>query len=221
MHIGIDLDNTLISYEGLFHQAGFNRGWLTSPSDSLEVLGKTKVRNQLRAQREGERKWRRVQADVYGRLIRQARCMEYVRPFLTRCQKKNIPISIISHKTQFATEDQDHVDLRQMALSWLTDKGFFSLNSTYDSNRPITRHEHVFFADTRAEKLQLIAQQKCTHFIDDLIEVLTDPAFPEQVQRFWLLPEQDDPELLNRLQDQDLKVCRSWQEVDRAIFADA
>ena len=58
------------------------------------------------------------------------------------------------------------VNLRQAALGWMTAQGFFGTSGF------AVPAENVFFESTRAEKLARIAALGCTHFIDDLEEVL-------------------------------------------------
>jgi hypothetical protein len=41
----------------------------------------------------------------------------------------------------------------------------------------------VLFESTRAEKIERIARLGCTHFIDDLPEVLDDPNIPPGVAK--------------------------------------
>jgi hypothetical protein len=82
---------------------------------------------------------------------------------------------IISHKTQFGHFDPDSVNLREAALGWMDAHGFFH-DGGYD-----IRIENVYFEESRTEKVARIAALDCTCFIDDLEEVLGDPAFPVDV----------------------------------------
>ena len=77
-----------------------------------------------------------------------------------------------SHKTQFG-ERGPAVDLRAAAHHWLATHSI-SLD--------------VYFEPTRAEKLARICALGCSIFIDDLVEVLADPAFPPGVERILFDP---------------------------------
>jgi hypothetical protein len=72
------------------------------------------------------------------------------------------------------------VNLRDAARAWLTARGL------------LARHgiaaEDVLFLGTLAEKLAAIADRACTHFVDDLVEVLGHPAFPAGVERILYAP---------------------------------
>ena len=95
--------------------------------------------------------------------------------FLRRARAEGHEILIISHKTEYGHLDPARVNLREAALAWLGRKGFFQ----HDDFGMAAADVH--FAATRAEKLEQIARLGCTHFIDDLPEVLDDPAFPAGV----------------------------------------
>ena len=47
----------------------------------------------------------------------------------------------------------------------------------------------MFFEGTREAKLQRIASLGCTHFVDDLEEVLREPGFPPSVERILYAPD--------------------------------
>ena len=87
-------------------------------------------------------------------------------------------MSIVSHKTAYGHFDDTRVNLRQAALDWMTARGFFQAAGI---GLPA---DAVAFEATRADKLARIAALGCTHFIDDLPEVLDDPAFPPGVEKF-------------------------------------
>ncbi len=65
MRIGIDFDNTIVSYGASFVRAAVELGFL----DAGTAAGKTAVRDALRALPDGEEKWRRLQRVVYGPAI--------------------------------------------------------------------------------------------------------------------------------------------------------
>ena len=67
----------------------------------------------------------------------------------------------------------------------------------------------VFFEANRAEKLARIAALDCTHFIDDLEEVLLAPEFPKGVKRYLIGAAVDAPGLTS---------CRNWRDITEGIF---
>jgi hypothetical protein len=169
--IGIDFDNTLIDYDEVFRTLAHARG-LVGPGFRG---GKDAVREAVRRLPAGETQWQRLQGEVYGRGISGAVMFEGADTFLRRARAEGHEILIVSHKTEYGHFDPARVNLREAALAWLGQKGFFQ-----DDDFGMAAAD-VHFAATRAEKLEQIARLGCTHFIDDLPEVLDDPAFPAGV----------------------------------------
>jgi hypothetical protein len=171
--IGIDFDNTIIDYDAVFLTAAKQRGLI----DTTFAGGKEALRAALRQLPDGERTWQSLQGHVYGAGIAGAVMFEGVDAFLRRSRAEGHRILIVSHKTEFGHFDPARVNLRRAALDWMRARGFFR-----EDGFGITL-EGVFFETTRSEKLARIAAIGCTHFIDDLPEVLDDPAFPGNVTK--------------------------------------
>ncbi len=94
MRIGLDLDNTLISYETAFPSVA-RRMALLPPDFSG---GKVAVRAYLRSQSEGEQQWRDLQAAVYGHEMHFAEMTPGAGQFLQRCRQEGAEVVIVSHK---------------------------------------------------------------------------------------------------------------------------
>lgn len=176
VHIGLDLDNTLIDYDAVFGEIGATLGMLPADHHSLN---KTEVRAYLRRQPDGETQWMRLQGQVYGRYLDAARLYPGVAEFLTRLKALGVTVSIVSHKTRFGHYDPAQVSLWDAAVAFLDKRGFFAADGF------ALRRERVFFEETRSAKLARIAAIQCDIFIDDLPEVLLDPAFPARTERLW------------------------------------
>jgi hypothetical protein len=174
--IGIDLDNTLVCYDALFHLAACEER-LIEPS---LPANKEAIRDAIRLLPEGESRWTRLQAIVYGPRMSAARLFEGGGAFLRRCARSGIPARIVSHKTRFARLDGRRVDLRRASLQWLETKGLFSEFGLSPGD--------VFFEATRAEKIERIRALGCTDFIDDLAEVFADGAFPRETRKLLFAP---------------------------------
>jgi hypothetical protein len=172
VRIGIDLDNTIINYERAFGTAAAGLG-LTF----RDGAGKTELRDRIRALDAGEERWQQVQAQVYGPAIGAAVPYAGVASFFECALARGIPLVIISHKSSVAAAAPDGPNLRTAALNWLTEHGFVR-----GAEPP------VFFESTRREKCERIARTGCTLFIDDLIDVFGDPAFPAGVERWLFAP---------------------------------
>jgi hypothetical protein len=200
--IGIDFDNTIISYQRAFLTAARGIGLLP---DSF-VGTKQIVRDHIRRLPDGEREWMRLQGFVYGKGIGDATLIDGVTDFLRRCRSAGGAVFIVSHKTEYGHFDASGINLRQAALGWMKQQGFFRREgyglATVD----------VFFESTRAEKLARIAALNCTHFIDDLEEVLDDPGFPQGVKRILFA---DGSPQIKRL---PYPVCMNWRQIVELVF---
>jgi hypothetical protein len=202
LRIGLDFDNTLITYDDVFLAMARERG-LTAPDFSGR---KQAIRDSIRLLPDGELSWQQLQGQVYGKGVARATMFDGVETFLNRCKQENVPVVIVSHKTEFGHHDPERVNLREAALEWMTAQGFFS-------NYGISR-ENVYFEGTRQEKLARIAKLDCSHFVDDLEEVLMDRGFPEGVERI-LFADNGNAALI-----EPIAVCPTWRDVEQRVFRD-
>lgn len=178
MRLGIDFDNTIACYSTVFQRLAAERGLV--PADP--ALSKNQVRDLLRRQgREDD--WTELQGYVYGPGMAQVETFPDVAPCLRLLLEAGVEVNIISHKTRTPYRGPKW-DLRQAAQDWLEQQGFF------DPSKIGLARANVFFELTLAEKLQRIAQQACTHFLDDLPELLAEPGFPAGVHRLLFDPEE-------------------------------
>jgi len=196
--VGIDFDNTIVSYDGLFGLAVHELG-LLRPDDAES---KEEIRSWLRSIPGGEGQWQRAQAKVYGSLIFQASAVAGFSEFVRTCRGRDWPVLVVSHKTEFSEQDRS-INLRESALGWMQAHGFF--------DKLGFKTDDVYFCATRREKLDRIRGLGCTMFVDDLIEVLQDPMFPDGVDRILMSP--------NRGPQTSLTTVRSWLEVGDIVFS--
>ena len=201
--IGVDFDNTLVSYDDVFWDEAFQRG-LIYPGSGKD---KKDIRDVIRQIPNGEIEWQKVQAVVYGPRMNEAKLIEGVKAFFESCKLNKIRVFIISHKTEYAKMDQTGTNLREVSLSWMKRNGFFE---TYGFGLPI---ENVFFESTRREKIERIKEIQCTHFIDDLEETFLEDAFPPGIEKILYIPR------MKHLDVQGLKLASSWEEIKNFVFA--
>jgi hypothetical protein len=202
--IGIDLDNTLVCYDELFHREAHREGLI-----ELSVpRSKERIRDAIRLLPQGESKWTRLQAIVYGPRMCDATAFEGSEGFLRRCARLGTKAVIVSHKTHFAMLDEKPVDLREAALAWMRSKKFF------DAAGGGLSPDDVFFESTRREKIARIQALGCTHFIDDLAEVFAEASFPGEVAKFLFAPHGASAD------SKEIKVFQAWRELDEFFFHD-
>jgi hypothetical protein len=203
--IGIDFDNTLVSYDELIYRAALERGLIGGGAEA----GKRAVRDRIRLAPGGEIEWQKLQALVYGPLMPQAQLIAGAREFVRACRSRGFDIYIVSHKTEFAGYDETGTNLRDAAISWMAAQGFFERGGLgFD-------RAQVFFEPTRDAKIERIRGLHCTHFIDDLEEVFLEPGFPPDVRKLLYAP--GGASTASR----EIDVMPSWPAIHDHFFAAA
>ena len=147
MKIGIDFDNTIASYDTLFHEVALRENFI---SRRWSGCGKTELRNYLRTQPDGEKTWMKLQGLVYGKYMLGAKLMSGVANFFLSCNVREHKIFIVSHKTEYGHFDPEKFSLRSEALKWMDVRRFF------DPEYFGLDRENIFFANTREEKVNII-----------------------------------------------------------------
>ena len=199
MIIGVDFDNTIVCYEGIFHSVALERGLIPRdlPTD------KTSVRDYLRKTGR-EEAWTEMQGYVYGPGLQAAQPYAGVIEFFRAAVSLGIAVRIVSHKTRRPFLGEPH-DLHAAAWKWLERSGILG------PDQGGIGREHVFLEETLDAKFQRIRTECCTHFIDDLPEFLSDSRFPESVERLLFAPK-GDAALENLVE------MRSWSEIELALL---
>jgi len=202
MNIGIDFDNTIASYDSLFKQVAKVKRLVPK---NWNGSSKMEVRDYLRRQSDGDKTWMKLQGLIYGEYMHRAEMMPGAANFFLSCNIRKYRIFIVSHKTEYGHYDPGKIPLRREALKWMETKLFFSLEH-FGINK-----DDVFFADTRKEKVNIIARLNCDWFIDDLPEVFEENIFPDSIRK--ILFGSYNPE-----QFQDRIVLNSWRKISEKIL---
>ena len=196
--LGLDFDNTIISYDKLFHKVALERKLLPSsfPTD------KNEIRNFLyRLNMKDE--WTRMQGEVYGNRINEAKPFEGLLETLHTLKESSIRMCIVSHKTRTPYLGPNY-DLHQAAREWMTEQGFF------DKKGLSLEEDDIFFKPTKEAKVRQIVSLGCTYYIDDLPEILQ--MLPGKLTKI-LFSQKDNTENQN-----DWLVLRSWKDLPRLIL---
>ncbi len=201
MRIGIDFDNTIASYEVLFHRVALEQGLI----DDSVAVNKVAVRDHLRS-RGQEPLWTELQGVVYGKRMDEAAIFPGVIDFITQAIARGDEVFIISHKTRYPVIGPRY-DLHAAASAWIE-------QNLIQKGVRLIPLEQIFFRPTREEKLVQIGACDCELFIDDLPEVLMAPTFPAQTEAILFDPQGHHPQA-------DVRVFRQWQEIMRHVGMEA
>lgn len=200
--IGVDFDNTLVSYDNVMHERAVEFG-LIQPHVKKS---KKDIRDTIRQLPEGELGWQKLQAFVYGRGMEDAVLIDGVSNFFTACKNAEVPLYIVSHKTDGIPGENRDSRFRDAAYAWMEKKGFF------DRERLGLFPHHVYFASTRQEKIERIKELGCTHFIDDLEETFLEKSFPDFVEKIFYSPHHHPSTL------PDVRMFTSWRQIHDYFF---
>jgi hypothetical protein len=197
MRIGIDLDNTIICYEGLFYQLAIENKWIPETCSP----DKTSIRNHLKTEGRNDL-WTQLQSLVYGTHLSEAKPYSGANDFIEKFLKKGNSIEIYSHKTEYPLAGE-RLNLHHAAMDWLQANGVVGTS-------PYSLHpDHVHFFPTRTSKVEAIAKNNLDLFIDDLPEVFEENGFPEKVIKVLFSPEQSYPSETYNFS------AKSWNEINR------
>lgn len=199
MIVGIDFDNTLVCYDGIFYAEALRRGWVP---ESL-AMHKMAVRDYLHSINRAEA-FTELQGYVYGPGITQAPPYEGSIACIERLKSFGHSVYIVSHKTRYPYMGPKY-DLHEAARNWL------ELNGVHSPQGILP--EDVFLENTKEEKVSRTAQLQCTHFIDDLQEFLALPGFLRQTERILFAPPREDGASVAS----DFRAFGSWHEISRYL----
>ncbi|WP_407155613.1 hypothetical protein [Bradyrhizobium sp. STM 3557] len=203
MRIGIDFDNTIACYDGVFHAAALERGLI--PAD----LGRDK--NSVRDHLNGSGRkddFTELQGYVYGARMDLVSPYPGFAEFVAASRKAGHDLFIVSHKTKHPILGPQH-DMHAAARGFLTDRALMGPGEAQIAP------ERVFFELTKEEKVARAKALACEVFIDDLPEILGMSGFPVGMHKVLFDPE-------NQFADKAAQYDRraSWAEI-AADFARA
>ena len=193
MRIGLDFDNTLISYDQLFRRVALDKVLIPAATPPE----KNAVRDYFR-QHGIEDEWTRLQGEVYGSRIIEADPYPGMKDTLKGLANNQIAMCIVSHKTRTPYLGEPW-DLHAAARSWLRKQGFYNASGLGWSE------DQVFFELTKEAKVARIVTLGCTHYVDDLPEILA--MLPDDIEKILFSPNG------GAITHPDWKLMSSWQEL--------
>lgn len=201
MLIGLDFDNTIVSYDALFYKVAIEQKVVPA---SLPV-NKVAVRDHLRSNNK-EDIWTEMQGYVYGKRMNEAQAYKGVIEFIIKAKQLGHSLCIISHKTRHPFLGPQH-DLHKAAIGWINKYLMINgsaLFSEYD----------YFFELTKDDKVKQINNCGCDIYVDDLPEILENPFFPKNCTKILFDPEKYHSKGLLT----NIKVKNSWKQIEQEIL---
>lgn len=159
MIIGIDFDNTIANYDGVFMAAARERSLV--PDDI--GTSKNAVRDYLNGSGRKD-DFTELQGYVYGARMDLVQPYAGVREFVVAARSAGHELAVVSHKTRTPMRGPDY-DMHAAARGFLVAQQFVG-----DGMIPADR---VFFELTKEDKIARAVSLGCEVFIDDLPEILT------------------------------------------------
>jgi hypothetical protein len=198
MRIGIDFDNTIACYDGVFHAAALERGLIPAS------LGRDKnaVRDYLNGNGRAD-DFTELQGHVYGARMELAAPYPGLAEFIATARKAGHHLFIVSHKTRHPILGPKH-DLHAAA------RGFLVAGGLVGGASGQIDPAGVFFELTKEAKVARIAALGCEVFIDDLPEIFASPDFPSTTRGILFDPADQFADLARQ---RELGRCESWTEI--------
>jgi len=197
MRIGIDFDNTIVSYDALFHKVASELDCIDKETPQTKLA----VRDHLRKIGR-ESLWTEIQGIVYGSRMSQAVLYPGVTDFFNWANLNKHNVFIISHKTRFPYLGKKE-DLHYFANLWISE------NLRVEETLLIDKSS-IFFELTKEDKIRRIKTMKCDYFIDDLPEVLMSVNFPTRTKRILFDPINGCEE---QISPSNFLSVQTWQEL--------
>jgi hypothetical protein len=200
MIIGLDFDNTIVSYDSLFHKVSVEQNLI---NESFEI-NKIKIRDYLRSVNK-EDAWTEMQGYVYGKRMEEAEPFPYIKDFFLKVIDLGHKIFIISHKTKYPFLGAKY-DLHEAAKNWI------KKNLVRDGISEFTI-QNCYFEPTKDDKVKKIKEMNCDFYVDDLPEILENKYFPDNCNKILFDPE-------NNYQENSYKnitIKKSWNQISNEI----
>ena len=192
--IGIDFDNTIASYDGVFKyiSAKFLR------NIKINKFNKENFKKEI-LRFGGLSKWKKIQSLVYGKYINLAKIFPGFLEFLVLSKFRKNEIYIVSHKTKYGYFGGRRFLLRNKSLNWIKSKLIFKGNE-------FLKKENIFFESKKRDKIRKIDNLKCGYFIDDLKNIFFHNNFPRNTKKILF-----SQNTKNKIKN--LKSLNSWREI--------
>ena len=202
MKIGVDFDNTIVSYQESIKELADK--FLDLPAD----ISKTKqdVKGFLQAKGRNDL-WTSFQGHLYGPGMRYAKPYEGCLEALSSLIKDGHEVRIISHRSRFPYAGEKY-DLHGYASEWIERE--LACAGLLDT----IKRENISFHESKEQKIGMIIKTGVEIFIDDLLSILNDEQLGNGIRKFHFCPE-------GNASSGDLITVSRWSEVPLLVKTDA
>ena len=201
MRIGIDFDNTIANYDGVFFQAALEKDLIPNNLNS----SKNSVRDYLNNNNKKDA-FTELQGYVYGARMDLAKPYDGFNSFLDTALQQGHTLYIVSHKSKKPLLGPEY-DLHDAALQFL-------MNWNIMADSKIAR-ENIFFEIQKELKIKKIKNLNVDVFIDDLPDILKLIHNLKNEQRYLF-----DPHDENRTYQSDFLRFRNWSDIKHSLLMD-
>lgn len=189
--IGLDLDNTIVSYEKPLAKL------LNQVPNIPSNVDRTKIgiRDYLRKM-DREHEWTILQGSLYGPEMMLAEPYPDAIKVINELHRYGFELHIISHRTRYPYAGEKY-NLHVAASNWI--------KKWIDSDRSAIRT--ISFFEDKVEKIRAIESRGCNFFVDDLPEILISCCQDNGLVRILF-----DPEAKHK-DEETYTSARSWSEI--------
>jgi hypothetical protein len=193
MRIGVDFDNTIADYDGVFHAAALERGLIAADLPQQ----KNAVRDCLNGSGRKDA-FTLLQGYVYGARMDLARPYRGFAEFVAAARGRGHAVYVLSHKTSRPILGPQY-DMHEAARAFLRRHGLVGDGAIPEAC--------VFFEETKQGKIARAGMLSLDALIDDLLEILLMPGLPSGCRRVLFAP--DGASAV----DPRIETCRSWPDI--------
>ena len=194
--IGIDFDNTIVSYDNLFHKIAAEQKLIPRNFPQSKLL----IRDYLRKKNKDEL-FTLIQAEVYGRRILEASPAPHVDIAIKELINIGFDVSVISHKSLYPYKGPKY-NLHKSAILWLEKNNFF------EEEKVGLSIDKIYFNLTKEDKINKIDTIGCDYFIDDLPEILK--LINKNTKKILYSPE-------NNYKNSDYIILDKWENLIKIL----
>lgn len=128
-----------------------------------------------RTRRNYQEEWKVVQEWLYTEGLNYASVNFGAWNLIEKLRIQNADLFVVSHKTSESAINK--LDLIKPARQWIEENLSDILEIVAN---------HIYFEATRKSKVKRIASLGLTHYVDDLLEVIQEENYPQDIMSFWL-----------------------------------